>query len=496
MANENENLENEPEVRKLTLEVDVQERSSCERHVKVTVSEDDVNYYVDREVNEIQENQSIPGFRAGKAPRKVVAKRYRKEIRERAKNALLIDSLQQANDDQNMTPISEPDFKYDAIVLPESGAFIYEYDVEVRPTFDIPNWKGLKLERPTRDFTPEDVDAAIKRIQASYGSLEPKGDDEPAELGDYIHTKLSFEVDGGVLRQAENETIRIRPTLSFHDCAIKDFDKLMVGVKAGDVRKTTVTLSDDAADESLRGKEIDAIFEIMEVDRAIIPEINEEFLARMGGFATLGDFRDAVQETMQRQMEHEQQQTARRQISAVLTKDANWELPHTLLRRQQYRELSRQIYELQRSGFSDDIIKKHMNYLRQNSMQATAQALKEHFIFEAIAESENIEATDSDYEFEIMLIASQTGETPRRVRSRIEKSGNMDVLRNQIIERKVVNMIMDEAEFTDVPYEMDALADESEEAVDRAVGAKEEDIPEVTEEEAKEAAREAAEKNA
>ncbi len=491
---ENENLENED--RKLTIEVEVQERSSCERHVKVTVSEEDVQFYVDREINEIQENQAIPGFRPGKAPRKVVAKRFRKEVRERAKNALLIDSLQQANDDQNMTPISEPDFKIDAIILPEEGPFVYEYDVEVRPTFDIPNWKGLKLERPSREFTPEDVDAAIKRIQASYGSLEPKGDDEAAELGDYIRTKLSFEVDGGVLRQAENETIRIRPTLSFHDCAIKGFDKLMVGAKAGDTRKTTVTLSDDAADESLRGKEIDAIFEIIEVDRAVLPEIDEEFLAKMGGFPTLGDFRDAVQETLQRQLEHAQQQTARRQISDVLTKDANWELPHALLRRQQFRELSRQIYELQRSGFSDDVIKKHMNYLRQNSMQATAQALKEHFIFEAIAESENIEATDTDFEFEIMLIASQTGETPRRVRSRIEKSGNWDVLRNQIIERKVVNMIMDEAEFVEKPYEIDALADESEEAVDRAVGASEEEIPEVTEEDAKEAAREAAEKNA
>ena len=89
-------------------------------------------------------------------------------------------------------------------------------------------------------------------------------------------------------------------------------------------------------------------------------------------------------------------------------------------------------------------------------------------------------------------MAAQSGETPRRVRSQIEKEGSLDVLRNQIVERKVIKMIMDAAKFTEVPYVMEEL---DEEAVDRAAGSVEETIPEVTEEEAKEAARAAAEGN-
>ena len=91
-------------------------------------------------------------------------------------------------------------------------------------------------------------------------------------------------------------------------------------------------------------------------------------------------------------------------------------------------------------------------------------------------------------------MAAQTNESPRRILSRIEKSGNMDVLRNQIIEHKVIKMIMDAADFVEVPYEMEELA--TEEALDRAASvADDSGIPEVTEEEAKESAREAAQGN-
>ena len=109
--------------------------------------------------------------------------------------------------------------------------------------------------------------------------------------------------------------------------------------------------------------------------------------------------------------------------------------------------------ELQRSGFSDEEIHAHENALRQNSTVSTARALKEHFILERIAEEEEIDADEEDYEAEIRLIAAQSDESPRRVRARLEKSGSMDVLRNQIIERKVIELILEHATFKEVPYQ-------------------------------------------
>jgi trigger factor len=132
--------------------------------------------------------------------------------------------------------------------------------------------------------------------------------------------------------------------------------------------------------------------------------------------------------------------------------------------------------ELQRSGFSDDEIRAHENSLRQNSAASTAQALKEHFILERVAEDQNIDAEEADYDAEINLIAYQSGESPRRVRARMEKGGSMDVLRNQIIERKVIDLILANASFKETPYEFRRT---DEEAIDQAAGGGDTtDIPE------------------
>ena len=269
--------------------------------------------------------------------------------------------------------------------------------------------------------------------------------------------------------------IRIRPTLSFRDGNIKEFDKLMDGVRAGETREGEAVLGDDAPNVLLRGQKVTAVFEVLEVKKLEVPELTAELLDELGGFSDEAELLDEIRDQLGRQLEYEQHRRAREQITAALTVAADWELPPGLLQRQSRRELQRSIMELQRSGFSEDEIRVHENSLRQNSSVSTARALKEHFILERIAEEEKIDADDSDYENEIRLIAYQSDESPRRVRARLEKSGSMDVLRNQIIERKVIDQILEHAKFNEVPFALHAT---DEEAVDHAAGGGEKaDIP-------------------
>jgi trigger factor len=140
------------------------------------------------------------------------------------------------------------------------------------------------------------------------------------------------------------------------------------------------------------------------------------------------------------------------------------------------RELERSVLELRRSGFSDEEIRTHQNELRQNVLATTARALKEHFILEKLAEQENIEDTTDDYDHEIRLIAAQSGESPRRVRAQLEKRDLMDILRNQIIERKTIDLILSHARFKDAPFEIEEIETE---AVDISAGGGDEpEIPE------------------
>jgi trigger factor len=181
-----------------------------------------------------------------------------------------------------------------------------------------------------------------------------------------------------------------------------------------------------------------------------------------------------------RQAEYRTQQELRKRVIASLAGTADFDLPATLVRRQTLRELERKVLELRRSGFDEDTIRRYVNASKQNAKASTEAALREHFILEQIAEEEKIDADEGDYSAEIALIAQQSDMPERRVRARLEKQGQMDALRNQIVERKVIELIVSQAKVTNEPVDKKASQEQSEFAVDHSVLATREEaaIPE------------------
>lgn len=461
---------------KLNLDIKVDSPSACQRHVTVTIQREDIERYYDKAFGELMDSAQVPGFRAGRAPRKLVEHRFRKDIGDQVKGSLLMDSMAQITEDESFSAISEPDFDPTAVQIPDEGPLTFEFNLEVRPDFELPKWEGLTIERPVREFNDKDVDRRLEQILTRFGRLLPKSG--AAKTGDYITTNLTFKSGDEQISESKEEVIRIRPVLSFRDGNIENFDKLMSGVKAGETRTGQAKLSQDAPNQALRGKTVTAVFEVLEVKKLELPELTPDFLKQMGDFESEEALRKAVLEDLKRQLDYQQQQQARRQITAALTESANWELPPDLLRRQARRELERAVLELRRNGFGEPEIRAHENELRQNSMSSTARALKEHFILERIAEDQKFEAEPDDYQQEIILLAAQSGESPRRVRARLEKRGLMDSLRNQIIERKVIDLVLKHAKFKDVPFKPEGSDTE---ALDQAAGGEEaeaESIPE------------------
>jgi trigger factor len=435
---------------RLALDVKIASPSACQRHVTVSVAQEDVARYLKEAFSELMPKAELPGFRPGRAPRKLVESRFKEHVADQVKGKILMDSLSQMSDDHQFTAISEPDFKMDSVQLPDTGPMVFEFDIEVRPEFDLPRWKGLTLERPAHEYSEAEVEQRLQQLLSRYGQLEQH--DGPIEAGHFVTATLRVSHEGRQLSQLTEETIEVKPTLSFGDAKLPGFDKLLIGKQAGETVTTKLSIAPEAENEEFRGKEVDLSLELVTVEHRKLPEMTREFLERIGGFADEAELKTEVRTEMERQLKFFQQRRTREQITAQLTVTATWDLPQDLLRRQARRELDRALMELQSSGFSNEQIRTYMNELHQNAMASTSRALKEHFILERIAEDEKIEAAPDDYDKEIDLIADQSDETPRRVRARLEKKGLMDTLRNQIVERKVIELIQEHAEFRDVPY--------------------------------------------
>ena len=446
------NLESDEEEKQpLSLEVAVTSPNTCTRHVTVTVARDDVDRYFDEAFTSLMPDAAVPGFRAGRAPRKLVEQRFRDQVSDQVKSSLLMDSMTQISEEQEFSAIGEPEFDFDAIDIPDEGPMKFEFDLEVRPEFDLPEWKGMKLDRLKREFTKDDVDRQLSTVLEEYGEIVPH--EGTAELGDFVVMNIRVRADNETIAEATEQTVAIRPIASFPDGRLEGFDKLMTGAKSGDRKHAKCTISHDSPNVDLQGQEVDVEFEVLDVKRLETPGLSEELLDTLGGFDDEGDLRDRIREELERRLEYQQQQRVRKQITGMLTEAADWDLPPDLVRRQASREMERAVLEMKSSGFSEAEIRAYEHELRQNSLASTKTALQEHFILEKIAEEEEVEAEPSDYDAEIGLIAMQSREPIRRVRARIEKKGLMDALRNQIIERKVIGLIQENAKFNDVKYE-------------------------------------------
>src|SRR4051812_43680290 len=172
------------ETKRLDLAVQIKPVSACQRHVTVTIARADIDRYFDQAFTKLVPEAQVPGFRAGRAPRKLVEARFRKDVSQQVRGELLLASVGQVTEDNKLAAISEPDFDPLAIEIPDEGPMTFEFDLEVRPEFDVPNWKGLKIERQKHEFTPAEVETRLKDLLAEYGQRVPK--EGPAEVGDYV----------------------------------------------------------------------------------------------------------------------------------------------------------------------------------------------------------------------------------------------------------------------------------------------------------------------
>ena len=438
------------ETKKLQLTIDVKEVSACERHITVTIPREEIERYYQKQFDELAPMAEVPGFRQGRAPRNLIEAKFRKQVGDQVKGSLLMDSLTQVSEDEQFSAISEPDLDYEQINVPDEGPLTYEFDLEVRPEFDVPNYKGIAVEQPEHEFTDEDIDDHIQNLSKQRSDLVPV--EEAVKAEDVIICNLTSRYDGKVIATAEEQSLTVLPTLTFSDATFEGFDKLVKGAKAEETKKAKVTISEFAENEELQGKEVELEIEILDVKR--VEEKTAEEVAESLGIESVEELRNLIRQSMEERLKYTQRETVREQISNSLTESANWELPPDLLKRQSRRELDRSVMELRSSGFSDPEIQARENSLRQNIMEKTERLLKEHFILEKIAEVEDVQDSPEEYDLEIAKVAVQMNDSPRRVRARLERTGQMDSLRNMIIERKVIELITEHAKIKSTKYEL------------------------------------------
>ena len=437
--------------RKLDLQVDISDVGPCKKHLKVVVPRTEIDRQFKDSLGNLKKEAFVPGFRPGHAPRGLVEKRFRKEMAEQVKQTLVLATLEQIDEDHKLNPISQPQLDIESIELPDAGPMQFEMDIEVRPDFDLPAYKTLTVQRPSRAITDADVETQLKAFLERYAQLVPKLEGG-AELGDFVTADLRFHQGEKTLNEAKEIQFRFQPELRFQDGAVADLGKVILGVKPGESREGEAKIGSSSPDPELRGKSIGVTFAVQDLKTLRLPEIDAAFLDKIG-FDTEADLREALRGILDRRLEAQKRQAVRKAVLDQLIAQTPFELPADLVSRQEKSTLRRIVSQMKQEGFNESEIRAREADLRANAHESTLRSLKEFFILAKVAEAEDVKVEDADLESEIDAIAERTEESPRRVRARIEKDNLADAIASDVLERKTIDRILEYVKFEEVVLE-------------------------------------------
>ena len=423
----------------------VEDVGPCKKLLKITVPADEVRAKIDESFEKLRETVSIDGFRNGRAPRRLLERRFGEKVLDEVKESLMLDASQEAMDEHGFSLIGEPSF--DNIEYEDGADLTFDVTVEIKPEFELPQYTGLKLVRQKPVVTAEDVQEGLERIRSQRATLSPAPEGAEVEDGDVLTVDWAASCEGEEV--AAQEGSQLNPAdRALGEIEVEGLSEALGGAKVGETREAKVTFPEDHPIEKLRGKEGAVKITITSILRPTLPELDDAFAGSLD-FDSLEDLRETVEGQILARREREREQDLGRQATDQLLAEANIELPEGLVKRQASDILVRRRLQLRYQGVPEDEIEEELAREQSASEESADREFKVYFLFERVAEKEKLFVTENEVENRVAQLANSYRLSVQRMRQYLEERGALSQLRIQMREEKVIEFVLKHAEIQD-----------------------------------------------
>lgn len=347
---------------------------------------------------------SVPGFRKGKAPRKMIEKLYGKEIFfEDAANAIIPDAYAKAAMECELEIVSQP--KIDVVQLEAGKDFIFSAEVAVKPEVELGTYKGVEVAKTDISVTDEDVDAEIKKVQ-EQNSRTVTVEDRAVKDGDIAVIDFEGFVDGVAFEGGKGENYPL--TIGSHSF-IDNFEEQLVGMNVGDEKEISVTFPEEYHAEALKGKPATFKVAVKELKEKQLPELDDDFAQDVSDFDTLAEYKEDLKKKLTERKEAEAKSKKETEVIDKIVESSKMDIPQAMIDTQVTRMAEDFAQRLQQQGLS---IEQYFQYTGLTADAILAQMkpeaekrIKNSLVLEAIAKAENIEVADEEFEGELKKMA-------------------------------------------------------------------------------------------
>ena len=420
--------------------------------LSIEVDESEFEPALDAAFKRIAREVRLPGFRPGKAPRKLLEARLGVGVaREEAIREAVPGYYTDAVVEHDVDVIAQPEI--DITGGQEEGPVTFDAVVEVRPVVEVAGYGSLRVELPSPVVTEADIDEQVERMRAQYADLVTV--DRPAADGDIVKIDIDGSRDGEPIEGLSASGYAFEVGLG---TLVPELDENLRGASAGDHLEFSGDdhhHDDDELDEEGHAPHgpIDFVVDVEEVQEKVLPDLTDEWAKEASEFDTIDELRDDLRARMTRSRAAQAESNLRERTAEALAALVDVELPEPMISNEMQQRIQDLALRLQAQGLNLEqylaMTGQPQEQFVESLREMANEAVQVDLALRAVALAEGIEATEDELDEEFAGVAERIGESPERVRSEFERNGQVSDVRSDLRKRKALDWLVEQVEIVD-----------------------------------------------
>lgn len=388
---------------------------------------------------------NIPGFRKGKAPRRILEMNIGKEaILDEAFDRVAQKAFDEALKQENLDPVDRP--QVDIVTLEEGKDVVFKATITPVPEVTLGEYKGLKVAKDAVEVKDEQVKEQVKNILNHHAKMVDAEEGATVANDDFITLDFKGEVDGVAFAGGKGKDYPLQ--IGSHSF-IDTFEDQLVGLKVGEEKDVNVTFPEEYHAKDLAGKVAVFHCKINSIKHKEMPELTDEFVKASTSYESIEDMKAKLRENIEKNAQREADTKRRNEILKQATDNITVDIPEVMVENRVSNMIQELSVNLENQGMNLDAYLKYANMdmakLREQYKESAAIAVKTDLMLDAVAKAEDIKVENADINAEIALLAATYGTTPQEVSKIIKKNHSIGNLVATVLHKKAANFIIDSA---------------------------------------------------
>ena len=406
------------------------------KSIEVEIPKEEINKQREKVYKKFQKNVKVDGFRKGKVPKHIIERKFSDSMKAELIDELLNSYFKKVVDENDIKPISPG--KISDYNFKDDGTFQFTAEIEVEPEIDIKDYIGLKLEKEINEVTPKEVEDTIELLREQNAELKPV--EKKAEEGNIIEGDIQAIDTSGVPIIGEKYLSR---SIEIGKPPLGDLCKdQLVGLKPGDEKRLEIPIPKEG--KSGEVSKNNYLFKVKALYEKKVPEINEEFIKKIGVYDTIDEFKQDIKDKLKQRKESESRRKLENSIRNSIIRNNTFELPPSMVER-----TMDYLWEEEKNK-NQNLTEADKDQFIKTNKPDVINTLKWNIISDKIVEKEDINVSDEDLEEKIEQIAGSSAEESKKVKNFYKNPNNRRRLKDAVLNEEIMDFIIDHSKVKEI----------------------------------------------